>query len=113
MSQPPQQEDVEKFLHDPQFLQVINKRNAIAYSLTAIMLFCYFVFVVLLAYDPALLARPIGNSTLGIPLGIGVIIIACVLTGIYVFWANKHYDAQLLELKARLSNSSVKEADHE
>ena len=109
MNQEPEQEDVEKMLHDPEFLRVINTRNAIAYSLTAMTLLCYFAFVVLLAYNPALLANPVGNSTLGIPLGIGVIIVACVLTGIYVFWANKHYDAQLRELKTRLS----KEADHE
>ncbi len=113
MSQPPQKKVVEKFLHDPEFLKVISRRNAIAYSLTVIMLFCYFVFVLLLAYDPALLARPTGNSTLGIPLGIGVIIIACILTGIYVFWANKYYDAQLKELKARLGDEAAKEADHE
>jgi len=112
MSQPPQKKVVEKFLHDPVFLKVISKRNAIAYSLTAIMLICYFVFVVLLAYDPAFLAKPVGNSTLGIPLGIGVIIIACILTGIYVFWANKHYDEQLKQLRARLGNE-VAEVEHE
>jgi uncharacterized membrane protein (DUF485 family) len=112
MSQP-QHEVVEKILHDPEFLRVISKRNAIAYSLTAIMLVCYFIFVVLLAYDPSLLASPMGNSTLGIPLGIGVIIIACILTGGYVFWANKHYDAQLHQLKARLANDIAKEDENE
>lgn len=113
MNQSSQEEAAEKFLHDSEFLKVISKRNTIAYSLTAIMLFCYFVFVILLAYDPALLASSMGNSTLGIPLGIGVIIIACILTGIYVFWANKHYDTQLNELKARLGNPAAKETDRQ
>jgi len=115
MKEEVQQEREERFLHDPEFLRVIKTRNTIAYTLTALILICYFAFVALLAYNPALLAQQTGNATLGIPLGIGVIIIACILTGIYVFWANKHYDNQLAQLRARLEKaaSSTTEANQQ
>jgi len=115
MKEDVRQEREEQFLHDPVFLKVIKTRNTIAYTLTALILVCYFAFVILMAYNPVLLAQEMGNATLGIPLGIGVIIIACILTGIYVFWANKQYDNQLAELRQRLENadSPATEANQE
>src|SRR5687768_8971330 len=98
-SQPP---DVHKVVHDPEFLALVKKRNAISFSLTAIMLVVYFGFAFILAYNPRALAAPFGNTTLGIPFGIGVILIACVLTGIYVRWANSEYDSLIKKLNARL-----------
>jgi len=94
----------EKVIHDPEFLALIKKKNTISFSLTALMLLIYFGFAALLAYAPEVLAAPVGNATLGIPLGIGVIIIACVLTGIYVFWANTKYDSLIAHLNARLKD---------
>lgn len=93
---------VEKVVHDPEFLALIKKKNAISFSLMAIMLLVYFGFAALLALSPQTLARPIGGATLGIVLGIGVILIACVLTGIYVRWANTEYDSLIKKLNARL-----------
>ena len=95
---------VEKVIHDPEFLALIKKKNAISFSLTALMLLIYFGFAALLAYAPELLAARVGNATLGIPLGIGVIIAACILTGIYVAWANTKYDSLIAHLNARLKD---------
>ncbi len=45
--------------------------------------------------DKPFLAQPIGNgvTTLGVPLGFGVIVFTIVITGIYVRRANGRYDA--------------------
>jgi len=97
-------------VHDPKFLALVKKRNAISLSLTALMLLVYFGFAALLALAPQSLAAPIGSATLGIALGIGVILFTCVLTGFYVRWANTEYDALIGELKTRLAAKHAEEA---
>ena len=58
------------------------------------MLVIYFGFVLLVAFAKPFLATPIGNgvTTIGIPLGIFVIVAAFILTGIYVRRANSEFD---------------------
>ena len=58
------------------------------------MLVVYFGYVALIAFDKPLLARPIGGgvTSLGIPVGVGVILLAILLTGIYVRRANREND---------------------
>ena len=102
--------DVHKVVHDPEFLALVTKRNAISYSLTVIMLVVYFSFALLLAYSPQSLAAPFGSATVGIAFGIGVILIACVLTGVYVRWANTQYDSLIKKLNARLAAKEAAEA---
>ncbi len=91
----------DKILNDPEFQQLVKRKNAISTTLTIAMLVFYFGFVLLLAFGRDVLAAPIGNATLGIPIGIGVIIVAWVLTGIYVRWANNTYDALIAQFKAK------------
>ena len=80
---------------NPKFAELVRKRNALALTLTILMLVVYFGFIGLVAYDKALLAKPLGTGlmTLGVPLGLGVIVAAFVLTGIYVSKANAEFDA--------------------
>jgi uncharacterized membrane protein (DUF485 family) len=58
------------------------------------MLVVYFGFILLIAFAKPLMGSPVaGKLTLGILLGVLVIIAAWLLTWIYVHWANRHYDA--------------------
>lgn len=60
------------------------------------MLIIYFGFVLLVAFNKPLLATPIAAgavTTIGIPLGVFVIVSAFILTGIYVRRANSEFDA--------------------
>jgi uncharacterized membrane protein (DUF485 family) len=86
---------VEKIKRDPDFLALTQRRTRLAWGLSAAMAAIYFGFILLVAFAPALLATPLGNgtTTLGIPLGVGVILAAFVLTGIYVRRANSEFDA--------------------
>ena len=55
----------------------------------------YYGYIVLIAFDKELLAAKIGEgmtTSLGIPLGVGVIVITIVLTNIYVRRANTEFD---------------------
>jgi uncharacterized membrane protein (DUF485 family) len=75
-------------------------RARVAGALTAAMILLYFGFIGLIAFDKALLARPVTNGlSLGILLGALVIVFSWVLTWIYVRWANAHYDTALKDIR--------------
>lgn len=69
------------------------QRWRIALTLTTIMLVIYFGFILLVAFDKALLSILLSQGlSLGILLGALVIVTAWVLAIIYVSWANRYYD---------------------
>ncbi len=77
----------------PAFQELERSRGALGLTLTIAMLVIYFGFVGLVAFDPALMGTPVlGSMTLGFPLGLGVILAAILLTGIYVMRANSRFD---------------------
>ena len=70
-------------------------RWRIAISLTLLMLAVYVGFVLLVAFDKPLLGRVIvPGLSVGILLGVCVIVVVWVLTWWYIRWANAH-DASL------------------
>jgi uncharacterized membrane protein (DUF485 family) len=79
---------------DPRYIALVARRSRFTWILTSIMLAAYFGYVLLIAFDKELLARPIGGGTtsLGIPIGLGVILLAIILTGVYVRRANSDFD---------------------
>jgi uncharacterized membrane protein (DUF485 family) len=64
----------------------------------------YFGFVLTIAYNKEFLAQSLsgGVTTVGIPVGIGVILSAFVLTGIYVARANTAFDDLTKQIIERL-----------
>jgi uncharacterized membrane protein (DUF485 family) len=77
-----------------------NERWRVSLWLTAIMMLIYFGFILLIAYNKPLLGTLIvPGLSLGIFLGVVVILSAWVLTFIYVRWANASYDRQILRLQ--------------
>lgn len=81
---------------NPHFKQLVAKRDRFAWILSAIMLGLYVSFILLIAFEPQLLGTRINEgspTTWGIPLGVGLILSAFVLTGIYVYRANGEFDA--------------------
>jgi uncharacterized membrane protein (DUF485 family) len=84
----------------PAYRDLVRRRRRLAWTLSAIMLVVYFGYVLLIAFDKALLARPIsgGVTSLGIPIGFGIILLGIALTAFYVRRANGEYDARLKAL---------------
>jgi len=81
----------------PGYQELVRIRRRFAWLLSAIMIIAYFGYVLLIAFDKPLLARPIGDGvmSLGIPLGFGIILLGIALTAIYVRRANRDFDARL------------------
>ena len=80
----------------PKFAELIERRSRYAWTLSIIMLAIYYGFILVVAFAPALLGVPLtadGVTTVGIPVGILIIIAAFVLTGLYVRRANTEFDA--------------------
>jgi len=86
---------VQKIQSHPKYLELRTKRNRLGIFLTALMLLAYYGYIALIAFDKKFLAQPIGAgvTSLGIPIGMGVIIFTIVITGIYVRRANGEFDS--------------------
>ena len=86
---------VQKIQSHPKYLELRTKRNRLGIFLTVLMLVAYYGYIALIAFDKKFLAQPIGSgvTTLGIPIGMGVILFTIVITGIYVRRANGEFDA--------------------
>ena len=91
---------VDKILRDPKYQELQSKRNRLAIILTILMLVVYYGYIALIAFDKEFLAQPIGAgvTTLGIPIGFGIIIFTIVITGIYVRRANGEFDTLTKEI---------------
>ncbi|MDO8695826.1 MAG: hypothetical protein A2Y50_09585 [Pseudomonadales bacterium RIFCSPLOWO2_12_59_9] len=86
----------ERILENPRFHELVAKRSRFAWLLSAAMLGLYLVFILLIAFAPQLLGvriSPDSVITWGIPLGVGLILSAFILTGIYVYRANGEFDS--------------------
>lgn len=92
---------VQELFEDPRLEEILRRRSRFTWLLTAVMLVLYFGYILLIAFRRDILARPVGDgvTSLGIPLGIGVILAGIVLTGIYVYRANREFDPQLDALR--------------
>jgi len=86
---------IERIQRHPQYLQLRAKRNRLGIFLTFLMMVVYYGYIGLIAFDKAFLAQPVGAgvTSLGIPIGMGVIIFTIIITVIYVRRANSEYDA--------------------
>ncbi|WP_312214312.1 DUF485 domain-containing protein [Pseudescherichia sp.] len=77
------------------YRELVDKRQRFAFILSLIVLVMYISFIMLIAFAPGWLGTPLhpGTSvTRGIPIGIGVILISFILTGVYVWRANGEFD---------------------
>ncbi|RYX83144.1 DUF485 domain-containing protein [bacterium] len=82
-------------------MALVKRKASLSRFLTLVMFVTYFGYVCLLAFKPEALSGRVGAATVGIPIGIGLILLAWVLTGIYVRWANGAYDAVVARLKSK------------
>lgn len=91
---------VQEIVNSEKFKALVKKRLRVSLSLTAIMLIVYFGFMLTIAFYKDLLAVKIAEHiTIGLPIGIGIIVFAWLLTGIYTRWANQSYDKSVRELR--------------
>jgi len=84
-----------RIVNDPRYQELKGRRSRFGWWLTLAMLVVYYGFILLVAFDKPFLATRLGTgvTTVGIPIGLGVIVFTIVITAIYVRRANREYDA--------------------
>ena len=95
-------QNTQQILNNPKYQELVSKRSRFAWMLTAIMLLVYFSFILLIAFFPEILGAKVSEGsmmTVGIPVGIAIIVFAFALTGIYVRRANREFDVLLEAIK--------------
>lgn len=88
------------------FKELVSKRQLFAVSLSLIVLVLYVSFILLIAFAPTWLGTPLypGATIIrGIPIGIGLIVISFVLTGVYVYRANGEFDRMTKKLLSEVT----------
>ena len=85
---------------NPKYQELKRKRNSFGWTLTILMLVVYYGYIALIAFDKEFLAQPMGSgvTTIGIPIGMAVIVFTIVIVGVYVRRANNEYDALTREI---------------
>ncbi|MBN1446289.1 MAG: DUF485 domain-containing protein [Bacteroidetes bacterium] len=97
--------DVQEILASEEFKSLVRSRVSVSLTLTVIMLAVYFGFILTIAFHRELLAVKIGEViTVGLPIGIGIIVFAWLLTGVYTRWANQSYDKRVRKLRNEILN---------
>ena len=84
---------------DPNYQMLKSKRTRLGWTLTLAMMVVYYGFILLVATNKPLLSIKLGSATLGIVLGVAVILMAWAITATYVIWANRHYDPEVARLR--------------
>jgi uncharacterized membrane protein (DUF485 family) len=75
----------------PEYTALTRARKIIVWPLSVAVIIAYFALILAIAFEPASLGNPIGNgvTSIGMVLGLGVILFCMVVTGIYVYYANR------------------------
>ena len=95
-------EQVQEIKNNPKYQKLVGTRKRFAWTLTIIMLVVYYTFILLIAFSPETLGAkvsPDAMMTVGIPVGLAIIVFSFIMTGIYVRRANGEFDGLLNDLK--------------
>lgn len=80
---------------NPKYQELKAKRTSFGWWLALAMMIVYYGFILLVAFNKPFLAQKLGTgvTTIGMPIGFGVIVFTVVITAIYVRRANSEFDA--------------------
>ena len=92
-----------EIVESPDFKRLVSRRWSVSMTLLVLLFVTYYGYILLIPYAPELMRTRIGEvTTAAIPIGIAVIVVAFVLTAVYVGWANTTYDPEVNRLKGQL-----------
>jgi uncharacterized membrane protein (DUF485 family) len=89
------QDVADRITKNPKFLEFVAKRNNYSILMTILGALAYYGFILLVAFNKEWLGTKMGagmTTSIGVPLGVGVIVFTIILTWIYVRRANSEFD---------------------
>ncbi len=91
---------------NPKYHKFVSTRSSYSIMMTILVMLIYYGYILLIAYDKEFLAQKMGAgmvTSIGIPIGVAVIVLTILITNIYVRRANSEFD--------RLNAEIIKEAN--
>jgi uncharacterized membrane protein (DUF485 family) len=91
----------QRIRNNPVYREQMAKRSRFSWTLSAIVLVIFYGFILVVAFAPEFLAIPLGEgwtTTIGVPIGVGIILLFWLLTGYYVNRANREFEATNVEI---------------
>ena len=85
-----------KLRDNPKFKKLVDTRNTYSIWMTVAMMVVYFGFILLVAFNKELLAQKLGTglvTSIGIPIGVAVLLFTIIITGLYVRRSNTEFDS--------------------
>ena len=98
-----QEDVVARIAANPKYERLVSTRSRYSIIMTILIMVIYYGYILLIAFDKDFLARKLGTdmvTSIGIPLGVAVIILTILITNIYVRRANSEFDdlnAEIIE----------------
>ena len=86
---------------NPKYHKLVSTRSAYSIIMTICVMVVYYGYILLIAFDKEWLGTKLAagmTTSVGIPLGVGVIVITIILTNIYVRRANTEFDSLNAEI---------------
>ena len=96
-----QDDVVARITKNPKFQQFVSTRNVYSNIMTALMMIVYFGYILLIAFNKEWLATkvsPGATMSIGIPMGLGVILFTIIITIVYVRRANTEFDTEAAQV---------------
>ena len=86
---------VKRIASDTNYQKLKAKRTSFGWWLTLAGVLAYYGFILLVAFDKPLLSQKIGKGvmTLGMPIGVAVIVFTIIITWVYIRRANSEFDS--------------------
>ena len=91
---------------NPKYHKLVSSRSVFSIWMTIAVMVVYYGYILLIAFDKEWLGAKLAEgmtTSIGIPLGVGVIVVTIILTNIYVRRANTEFD--------QLNSEIIKEAN--
>ena len=89
------QEIYKSIYENPKFKELTRQRTRFAVILSIMILVVYYSFILVVGFAPEWLAIPLSEgmtTTIGVPIGVSIIVFSWLMTGVYIRRANKDFD---------------------
>jgi uncharacterized membrane protein (DUF485 family) len=85
----------EQIRNNKKYSVMVARRRRLAGTLASVVLGIFFAFILVVAFFPKVLAQPLFDgavTTLAVPIGLAMIVVFWLLTGVYVRRAKHDFD---------------------
>ena len=98
-------ETVERIQNDADYKELLSKRTGFAWILSIVMLVVYYAYILIIAFSKETFHQPVSEGslmTVGVPVGVAIILFSFAMAGVYVKRANSEFDELTRKIKEKV-----------